>query len=526
MRAFWKKYRAGIIFTGLTAFLIHREKLSGYLIGIDTEDLIRLDRDFYTGWLITGRQGLVLLKTLLGSLDFNPYFAGMMTPVFLTLALAAFLLLWERASGRLFSEAGRTGGIALFAGGVLWAGHPVLTEQLYFSLQSMEVCLGFSFVAAALYLTGLWQKRRDWRFPAGSFLLLLLVFSVYQAFVPFYIFGAVSVLLLQGLHRCGDREPVSGRELLLGILPYCGVFLGAFGANMLITGLFFSNSSYLQEQILWGSCPVTDNLRLIAAHLVKSQTGYDSVHYHFSYGILNVAALVLSTLYLFRRKRKGQSGGALVVCFFFLVSLLLTPYLMTFLCGGAPVVRSQLVLPAATGFLAWLDIRLWELIWRESLTPKGSRGRCITGVIVGFACLAGAWGQVQTTQRLYYTQRLCYEQDTALARELMEKIDRESRGEAVPVIVIGSRPFSGNNACLSGEVMGHSFFAYDVEVEPAFFWSTRRILGFMHTLGADYPQVEKERIPEAMEHSAYMPQWPAVGCVEQYEGMIIVKISP
>ena len=86
-----KKYRSCLFVTGLLAFLVHGAKLNAGVIGIDTEDLLHLQDDFYGGWLHTGRQGLVFLKYVLGNAHFNPYFAGSMTLLLFGAAVAAFL---------------------------------------------------------------------------------------------------------------------------------------------------------------------------------------------------------------------------------------------------------------------------------------------------------------------------------------------------------------------------------------------------------------------------------------------------
>ena len=91
--------------------------------------------------------------------------------------------------------------------------------------------------------------------------------------------------------------------------------------------------------------------------------------------------------------------------------------------------------------------------------------------------------------------------------------------------VVGRKPFSGNNACVTGEIIGKSFFDHDTEVEPQYYWSTRRILGFLHVLGADYLQADKGRFADVVDYSKNMPVWPAEGSVQIYDGMIVVKLS-
>ncbi len=132
---------------------------------------------------------------------------------------------------------------------------------------------------------------------------------------------------------------------------------------------------------------------------------------------------------------------------------------------------------------------------------------------------------------LHYTEQMSYEQDAYLGREMIARIEQvieETPGAdmvELPVIIIGNRPFQGNNATLTGEIIGSSFFDYDVNVEPVYYWSSRRILGFLHTLGADYSLPSKEGLATAKILARDMPVWPAEGSVQVQENMVIIKLS-
>lgn len=511
--ASFEKYRSRIILMGLFVFLFHGAKLNSNIIGIDTEDIIKLQGDFYGGWLTTGRQGLVFLKGLLGTLQFNPYFAGLLTLVFLIAAAVAFLGLWDRTgidNGQRSSYAG------WFLGGLLWISHPILTEQLYFSLQSAEICVGLLITAIALFLTMKGGRNRQPICFAASILLLLLAFSLYQVFVVIYIFGTLTLLLLEGISgETADYKEILRRQLF----PHAAVFLAAFVLNMLVTKAFFSSSDYLQGQILWNSGDIISNFRAILGHMAKVCTGYGSIYYSLGYGVL---CLFTTVLFLLVLKKKRQPIGGNLLQLFFLAALFFTPFLMTMVCGGAPVVRSQLVLPVMTGFLGYFDLRLWGML--REMERRTLLIRAIA-VCIGTICLLTGLMQLQVTTRLYYTDRVRYEQDAALGRELIDRIEQVRGREQYPLIVIGRKEFEGNHACVLGEVTGRSFFDYDTEVEPAFFWSTRRIIGFLHSLGKEYAMISQDRLEEAMEYSTYMPEWPAKNSVQVHEGMLIIKLS-
>lgn len=501
--------------------------------------MLHLQGDFYGGWLHTGRQGLVFLKYLFGNAQFNPYFSGIMTLLLFTAAVAAFLGLWSRTGGG--SGPGRLGVCAWGSAALLWISHPAMAEQFYFSVQSMEICMAMILTALALYLSFQWTGGRGFPCAAAGVGILVLTFSSYQIFVVLYIFGTVTVLLLQALQEISGGAEITGKILLKRIIPYCTVFLVAFLLNTLITRLFFSSSGYLQNQIFWGRASTKDCLHAIAGHILKALTGYDSIFYNPVLGVLVLFDLILLTAFLTGRC-KGKRGVCLTVLFFY-AAVLVTPFMMTVVLGGTPAIRSQMVLPAATGFLGYLGIRLLQL-QAESL--RGRRGQVLL-VCAAAICLAGGLEQAKVTETLYYTDSCRYEYDAALGRSVIERIEQANQeaakqlqeeqegqpdsagqsysAERLPVVVVGSRDFTGNNSCLVGEVIGRSFFDYDTDVGTEFFWSTRRILGFLHTLGADYNQVPEEWMGRVREYSENMPAWPAEGCVQAIDGMIIVKLS-
>lgn len=515
MKEYIYKYRSHIILMGLFVFLVHGIKLNSAVIGIDTEDIIHLQNQFYGGWLHTGRQGLVFLKWITRSMEFHPFMAGLMTLLIYALAVSAFLLLWDTCLG--------IKGKNMWAWavcGLLWIAHPVMTEQLYFTLQSAEICAGIFLTAFILYLLSVFGgdgasgKKSIWKYIAAVPLLVLL-FSIYQAFVPFFIFGVTTVLFLNGLNRLEKDRNVGALELFRPLAPYVVVFFIAFLVNTVITRLFFSTSDYLSGQVLWGRYPVIDNLRAIYQHIIAVFTGRGDVHYSFAYGLLGIAAF-LGIILLLLRSRQGKMGAKIVLLFYFF-AMCGTPFWMTLLCGGFPVVRSQLILPAMTGFLGYLDI------WLAGCC--GKRIKTIALWLVGMICFLGIWTEVDVTLSFHYTEEMCYEQDAALGRAVSYELERVMEGEDLPVVFVGSRAFRGNNATLVGEIIGHSFFDHDASVEPAYYWSSRRILGFLHTLGTDFRLVDKGQMDKAVRLGQNMDVWPAQGSVLKCEDMVIVKLG-
>lgn len=522
MKKYIEKYRIHMVLVWVLALLIHGGKLYTEAIGIDTEDLIHLGNDFYGGWLHTGRQGLVALKWLTDSLRFRPFISGIVTLLLLGLCVSGFFLLWGSFFEREDLENGReTSYVSVFVwvlSGWLILSHPVLTEQLYFSIQSVEICVGILVVIVALGLIVSYNSHGGkWKLPVSA-ILLLLPFSIYQSMVVLFIFGTVSVLVSKALCQLENHQ---SSKMMREVFPFLVVFVAAFGTNMLITKLFFSSSDYLGEQILWGKYDFKDNLRAIAGHILKVFTGYKSVHFNPFFGALSVCFCGMAVFLCVKRHREqkentggnDRSGIMIAKLLFYVAALFFTPFLMTFLCGGSPVIRSQIVIPFLTGFLTFGCMK--QFAGRKNIFP----------VLVIAVSIAGAWVQSNVTEDFYYTDRMRYDQDAYLGRELIQEIQAVSGEEEYPVVVIGRKPFQGNNSCLTGEIFGKSFFDHDVEVEPVYYWSTRRVLGFLHTLGGDFNQIPMEWTQTAVSDSKDMPAWPAEGSVAVKDNMVIIKLS-
>ena len=384
----WKDRR--ILLFVILAFFIHGAGKAGNIIGIDTEKMIYMGRDFYPGWLQTGRQGLVFTKWITGTMCFNPCLAGMLTILLLSLAVYSYIRLWEKAGGEK-KKSTVVGAVA----GMVWMSHPIVTEQLYFTLQSVEIALGMLITARAVLLIYEWQSEKKWIQLIASVAMTILTFSMYQAFVPFYIWTVVTVLVLDTEKEFyNENRKRTGRELLKKSFSYAAAFLISFLVNMSVTKVFFSSSDYLEQQIAWKKEGIKQVALNVLSHVRRVQLGHEELYFSIFYSLLIIA--VLLCLFIRHKKHaKGNASLAAVMVFYFL-SLLVTPYLMTIVCGQAPVIRSQFIVPGMMAFLAYM-------LFREDFvfSPKPNI-RYIVYIFAGMIVLC----QLQVTERLYYTEML------------------------------------------------------------------------------------------------------------------------
>lgn len=484
----------------LLAVFSHGTMLLGNSIGIDTEDLIALQGTFYEEWLSMGRQGLVFLKLIFGTGVFNPQLAGVMTLLFLTAAC----ILWTSLFSCISGKDSRT---ATFVFSGLLLVSPLITEQIYFKLQSMEVAFGFCLMAVSLLFVYEVVTTKD--YPKkyllfwGAVFFNIVLFSLYQVMVPLFLFGASACFFLY----CFFREDVSTGDMRrLGIL-YFTVFLMGFVLNQILTAVCFSTGSdYLTAQVRWFTQSFKDCLINIYWH-VKAVLLGQGMYYSKFYpvGGLFLVGIVLCSGR--DKKRKAVFVGSVI-------SLLITiasPFCMTVLCAVEPVRRSQLVMPFALAFIAYVLILC-----------VGKKRRTVLLIL----CIVTGYVQLSDTMRLNYTDTVRYESDVRTAQAIMGDLDKLGEDtHAYPIIFIGKRAAELNNSCVMGDTIGYSFFEWDTEVEPCGFYSTRRIIHFMHVLGGDYHRGNEAQALKAAEYSKHMNIWPGEDSIALYDGCIIVKLS-
>ena len=505
MRAFYKyirEYCSLWIVVLLLVLISHGTMLLGNSIGIDTEDIITLKDAFYGEWLSMGRQGLVLLKLLFGTSIFNPHFAGVMTLIFLTAACFLWTYLFYCVSGK-------KNGTAAFGFSVLLVVSPLITEQLYFKLQAMEVTLGFCMMAVSLLMvyraaTATDIKKRS-VLLAVSVVFNIVLFSLYQVMVPLFLFGAAACVFLY----CFFQEDAAADVLKRLSILYVLEFMGSFVFNQIITAAWFSSGAgYLTGQVRWFSQSFKDCLINIYWH-VKAVVLGQGLYYSKLYPVGCLLLVVIVLCACRKRERVLMRVGGCVS----LLLVIAAPFYMTVLCAVEPVMRSQMVMPFALAFVVYALILCLE-----------SRRSAVQIFLI--VCVIAGYVQLKSTMTLNYTDGVRYESDVRIAETIMQEINElEDEIHSYPVIFMGKHEAELNNSCVKGDTIGYSFFEWDADVEPRGFYSTRRIVDFMHTLGGNYIQGNEEQVVRAAEYSKQMANWPVKGSIALHDGCIIVKLS-
>ena len=168
--------------------------------------------------------------------------------------------------------------------------------------------------------------------------------------------------------------------------------------------------------------------------------------------------------------------------------------------------------------------RIWKI--KREKAEKG-KARKVTLITVVAISIFTVWQEADVTCRLYYTDAVRYQEDLQLAGHLEYDIARFT-GDCNydgTVVFVGKRNATGNCASIRGDVMGQSLFAWDTDVEPKNYWSSGRIVGFMHCQGANYKAPNVEQVEKAVKYAKNMKCYPADGSIGMYSDVVVVKLS-
>ena len=504
-----KKNKNLWLWTVIFTFICHGSMMLSNSVGIDTEEIITAREGLYNAWLGIGRQGLVVLKWLSDSLVFSPLFAGVGTLAFTVAACILWCFLFHYVSGK-----DNLGGTITFIG--ILVSHTILTEQYYFKLQSMEVAFSFALMAVCLLLSHEFALKVKKRMLFVVFPMMLILFSVYQVFNALYIMGAVICFMLHYFFvvtKAGAEENKAVvKDLWMYILRFAGIFLTGFLVNQLITKMFFTTTGYLSNQIYWGKDTFLECVKNIFENVLRVALG-SNIFYTKTFSLYVILICVGVICVLKYTRTKGKVLGILSVLLLFTA-----PFYMTLLCGGPTVPRAELVMPYTIAFMGYVVFLFGE---------ESSKGKKLVKVLAVCLGILTVYTQTRYTLALNYTDQVRYDSDARVAVSLIDDIMAVQNADcSYPVVFIGAHEEELNASCVYGDCIGRSLFAWDTNVEPYGYHNSKRIIGFMGTMGVDFVRATIEETAVAYQYSSGMEAcWPAEGSIQLTDDIIVVKLS-
>lgn len=465
-------------------------------ISHDTEAIINVPDSLYNSWFTMGRFGLIFLKKILNVYVFNPYLASIF--MFITMVLNSAV--WEYLFYTFTNNKTRFSKRS-WVFPVLFFTAPVMAEQVSFLLQAFEVQLAIFFVG--LSLLWIWRGVMSgtvWYY-IPSIILLALSFSCYQTTVPLFIAATLALFLLNF-----EKMEQYWKTIFKLILCFFLAFLLYEIINKIIMAVLnISTTSYISDQILWGSESAKECIKNILHHIIDALRA-KGIYYSVAFPLS-----VLLLFYLIYRKRGCKAYYLYILAS---IALLISPFFMTIIIGQIPKFRTQVVLPFVFGFIIQYFIGVMDFKFKK------------LQVLRWIYCIIFILGMQQSMEvsRMFYSEYVQYEEDVRLALKISDRIDQLDLGEspAEPLIIIGSRaPRLNRSSYRLYENPGHSFFEWSFSTQ----YGTFIMNNFMSTIGYTYLSPTQEQIEYAETYSKSMDLWPNKSSVQNINGMIIVKLS-
>lgn len=501
---FCKKNKNLIIFNLIFVGIIFGSRIFTTNITIDTDIMITYPTTTYN-WLDIGRWGLILFQKIFNMRWFNPYIECALAYFAIILFLITFCFLFDN-----LKKEDRKLNYFIFCG--LMISHPIFALQWFFRLQAFEIALSISFVAFALILLFEWIEIKNKLLLTISVILMVISFSCYQTNVILYIAGAVFCYILK------YEDNYEFKENLSICIKLISTFLIGFLINELISRVFFMNSNYISNTILWDKDNLLGNILQIYIHVREVLLGSQVMTC-----IMIIIVLLFVILFIFdiNKMTKGK-----LFKWFVLACFLATPFLLSIYMGSNPLYRSQYTLPYVIGASFMLVISIYQ----EKI-PNHIKKFPINQVIKNCILIVGIFTiltQSQTTLRMWYTEDIRYLQDKDM---LLNIIDDLQEGDynyvSKPVVFIGTWQGKLNSACFEPniEMLGISYFTMLSEAEPYYYHSTAGIKRLAICNGIEMAAASPEDCIEAVERKKELNSWPERGYIKEYDDMIIVKLS-
>lgn len=470
---------------------------------VDSEVVINIAGTNYN-WLEIGRFGLVFVRKLLQTSWYNPYYTGILFLFFLWLAGMSFMYLCSKLFPKLPP-------FILTLGSLIFLTYPTFTEQYYFHFQAAEVAFGLWLCMLALGGFYLFVRDKRWSCFFITLPLVFLVFGIYQSFVPLMLCGYLAVFL-----NIITKEAVCTFQIRRGILGSIAHFFTAFISYELIDTLFFADSSYLSDQIIWSSSEtgsLITSIKTILLCCMRMLIGYD-----IFYTAILLFAILFATAACWNLR--NLPTWQLVLSILSGIGITICPFLLTLLMGGNTATRSQFTYGLSAVFLIFFGIQAFL----ENASFKLYLNRHLSAISDSYMLLASVLlfiytvFQIGTVRFIWNAHEDVTEFDRTTATAVMETLyDSFIVNDGVGTVLWGSiQPESEYDELLlrTPSYLFYSVFNLEHHMEPYCYYSTIRVLGYMESMGHTFtlPNNSVYSVSRFIMNRENLAAFPQEGC--------------
>lgn len=483
-----------IVITIVIIALAHGINIFYNNIGIDSQ-LFLQNPEYEYNWNELGRFGLLYERNALYLNPFSSYYAGILMFIFLVLSCILMYYTFYKISNKDF-------GLINICIPLLCFTHPVFVEQFLFKLQCAEIaCSAFLTCLATLWIFT-WIKNNNYIYSILGTLCLVICFASYQAFLFIYVTMCIFGFIL--LYE--DEEERSYFKVILKLLV---TFFIAFAIYELIINYLFKYVG-LHNILHWRTESKKQVVLTILDHMKNVLIG-SGPHYNLGYLFGIVFCIGVLIYKLIKDKNNAKSKIWYMLAF---AMLIMSPFFLSMLQGGVPLLRSQLALPYAEAFL---------IMFSTYYFYKNNILKYVSLILI--FCVFGA--QMSISQTFYYTDMQKTDFEIEISNQLIHDLKERGIEEKSTIAIIGHKEPKLNKACITGEIAGISSYNVNYFAYPYYVYSTSDILGVWRCLGYDYKACSSKQAEEARRvvESEGMPNWPEEGSIKNCGEYYLIKLS-
>lgn len=378
-------------------------------------------------------------------------------------------------------------------------------EAFSFSMLIIPESFGMVLTAAAFLLT-VGKCQLKCRLKGGwnavcVILLLVTALGCYQALIGVYVTAVAGWCLCRFLK---DQEMKPG--LVRGILSTL-VSVGVYYVINLVIGKCCGTAGYLSENYIgWTNGEsVFFNLFMALANVGRVSLAVPvrdvTVYGGMTIRVVTLLFILFSVVTFFRKRGPAKKAGVL----FLTLGLVMAPFALYIGLGTYKTQGRMMIALCLSGMIQLLLV--FNHITRARL--EKATAAAVLGILLVNA---------SNMNRIYYYTYLVYQQDRAMACQIVQDLKRagcDYRNKAVVFIGKGIREDIGiETSC----TLGASFFEWDGG-------NIRRMIDVIKLEGCVLHMPSAEQIEEGLALSGQMQEWPQEGSIVETDTSIVIYLS-
>lgn len=505
----FREHKTAFIIGSIIVILIFGYEITNFTLGVDEEREIvhsygtteNIDTSRLTGG--EGRYSLILIKHLFSPDGvFTPYVDTLISVIGIALAAIINIISFEKCSRKRFKSAS----CIIFMG--LFCSLPyVVTEWMCYSIMNSGMTIGILFTSLEIYsictfafsdtsVRAIIRKSpflSKYTWLICSSLLCAFTIAIVESLAPYFMISACFCVIFFIIYT----ENAGFKQFFLKAVPFMLAFLFGFGIYYLFK-LVLGATSYTSQYLHWGKESISD--------ILKGYVGYlDYIFNDIRPGsVLSAVSVLCFVLMLFLISVRQKKAERFFLMLFGGLCCFICAFALNIVTGGFTPFRTMIPLMLLTS-VPWI-IAIEYLASYKFI-------KAVPVILSAFILLQqGIW-----VNKIFTGAHLCAQLDMEMGYNIGIKIMEEFPDvySQKPLVFVG-RYQHPSPSIIKMDAVGQSVF-----------WRNRSSykVYLLRYLGFDFIHSSNDQIAKADIYAQDMPVYPEEGCIQEFDDMIVVRLS-